>query len=404
MPRTRAKLVIAFLLFALAVGAGAWVYRAHIAEQQTASIPKADKRVPASVAIAERTDFPIYLDSLGDVQAWNTITVRSRVDGEIMKIAFEEGEFVNQGDLLVQIDPRPFQAELDQATAKKAQDDANLKNMRRDLERFEKAGTLATTQKQIDTQRSLVAQQEALIKADAGAIDHARVQLGYTTIRAPISGRVGFRLVDQGNIIHAGDAGGIATIAQIQPIAVVFTEPEEELPRILDELKTGALQVTALTSDRKRLLGEGELSLVNNRVDTTTGSIKLKAKFANEEKILWPGLSVATRLLITTRKNVVVIPDAAVQRGPGTLFTYVVGPGDKVERRDLKVAEIQDGNAVIESGINPGDRVVTSGYYRLEPGSIVDLPKDSEKGEQKRSARTTVSGRDTGKSRPAEVE
>lgn len=403
MPRTRAKLLIAFVLVAAAVGAGAWVYRVHVAEGQKASTTKAETKVPATVAVAERTDFPVYLDSLGDVQAWNTVTVRSRVDGEIMKIAFDEGQFVKQGDLLVQLDPRPFQAELDQATAKKAQDEANLVNMRRDLERFQKAGTLATTQKQIDTQHSLVAQQEALVKADAGAIDNARVQLGYTTIRAPISGRVGFRLVDQGNIIHAGDVGGVATIAQIQPIAVIFTEPEEELPRILEELKAGPLQVMALTSDGKRVLGKGELSLVNNQVDMTTGSIKLKAKFANEDKILWPGLSVATRLLITTRKNVVVIPDAAVQRGPGTLFTYVVGAGDKIERRDLKVAEIQDGKAVIEHGVAPGDRVVTSGYYRLEPGSIVDLPKNSEKGDQRKSARTTVSGRDT-KSRPAEVE
>jgi multidrug efflux system membrane fusion protein len=391
------------VLVAAAVGAGVWFYRAHLTEQQTVSTNKAEQKVPATVAVAERTDFPVYLDSLGDVQAWNTVTVRSRVDGEIMKIAFDEGQFVKQGDLLVQLDPRPFQAELDQATAKKAQDEANLVNMRRDLERFEKAGTLATTQKQIDTQRSLVTQQEALVKADAGAIDNARVQLGYTTIRAPISGRVGFRLVDQGNIIHAGDAGGVATIAQIQPIAVIFTEPEEELPRILEELKAGALQVMALTSDGKRVLGKGELSLVNNQVDMTTGSIKLKAKFTNEDKILWPGLSVATRLLITTRKNVVVIPDAAVQRGPGTLFTYVVGAGDKVERRNLKVAEIQDGKAVIENGIEPRDRVVTSGYYRLEPGSIVDLPKNSEKGDRKQSTRTTVSGRDT-KSRPAEVE
>jgi len=403
VPRTRAKLLIAFVLVAAAVGAGAWVYRVHVAEGQKASTTKAEMKVPATVAVAERTDFPVYLDSLGDVQAWNTVTVRSRVDGEIMKIAFDEGQFVKQGDLLVQLDPRPFQAELDQATAKKAQDEANLVNMRRDLERFQKAGTLATTQKQIDTQHSLVAQQEALVKADAGAIDNARVQLGYTTIRAPISGRVGFRLVDQGNIIHAGDVGGVATIAQIQPIAVIFTEPEEELPRILEELKAGPLQVMALTSDGKRVLGKGELSLVNNQVDMTTGSIKLKSKFANEDKILWPGLSVATRLLITTRKNVVVIPDAAVQRGPGTLFTYVVGAGDKIERRDLKVAEIQDGKAVIEHGVDSGDRVVTSGYYRLEPGSIVDLPKNSEKGDQRKSARTTVSGRDT-KSRPAEVE
>lgn len=180
--------------------------------------------------------------------------------------------------------------------------------MRRDLQRFEKVGTLAATQQQIDTQRSLISEQEALVKADAGVIDNARVQLGYTTISAPISGRVGFRLVDQGNIIHAGDTGGVATIAEIQPIAVIFTEPEEELPRILDELTSGPLEVTALTSDGKRVLGKGELSLVDNQVDRTTGSIKLKAEFANEEKILWPGLSVSTRLLITTRKNVVVIP------------------------------------------------------------------------------------------------
>lgn len=376
MPRTRIKLVVLIILIATAVAGGFWAYGVHQKPEKTASLN--EPKIPASVATAERKDFPIYLNGLGDVQAWNTVTVRSRVDGEITKIAFDEGQFVKQGDLLIQIDPRPFQAALDQATAKKTQDEANLANMRRDLERFEKVGTLAATQQQIDTQRSLVSQQEALIKEDIGIIDNARVQLGYTTIRAPISGRVGFRLVDQGNIIHAGDAGGVATIAEIQPIAVIFTEPEEELPRILDELKSGPLEVTALTSDGKRVLGKGELSLVDNQVDMTTGSIKLKAKFANEEKILWPGLSVSTRLLITTRKNVVVIPDAAVQRGPDKLFSYVVGPGNKVERRDLKVAEIQDGQAVIESGISPGDRVVTSGYYRLEPGSIVDLPNRTE--------------------------
>jgi multidrug efflux system membrane fusion protein len=303
--------------------------------------------------------------------------------------------------LLIQIDPRPFQAALDQATAKKAQDEANLANMRRDLQRFEKAGTLATTQQQIDTQRSLVTQQEALVKADDGVIDNARVQLGYTTIRAPISGRIGFRLVDQGNIIHAGDAGGVATIAQIQPIAVIFTEPEEELPSNLEELKNGPLPVKASTSDGKRVLGKGELSLVDNQVDMTTGSIKLKAKFANEQKLLWPGLSVSTRLLLTTRKNVVVIPDAAVQRGPDKLFAYVVGAGNMIEQRDLKVAEIQDGRAVIEQGINPGDRVITSGYYRLEPGSIVDLPDSTGKEQQKKPIRATASG---GKTRLPEVE
>jgi multidrug efflux system membrane fusion protein len=389
-----------FAFIAAAVGAGIWAY--HARETKLAKIANHhEERIPASAATAKRTDFPVYLDSLGDVQAWNTVTVRSRVDGEILKVAFDEGQHVKQGDLLIKIDPRPYQAALDQATAKKSQDEANLANIRRDLQRFEKAGTLATTQQQIDTQRSLVTQQEALVKADDGVIDNARVQLGYTTIRAPISGRIGFRLVDQGNIIHAGDAGGVATIAQIQPIAVIFTEPEEELPRILEELKNGPLPVTASTSDGKRVLGKGELSLVDNQVDMTTGSIKLKAKFANEQKLLWPGLSVSTRLLLTTRKNVVVIPDAAVQRGPDKLFAYVVGAGNMIEQRDLKVAEIQDGRAVIEQGINPGDRVITSGYYRLEPGSIVDLPDSTGKEQQKKPIRATASG---GKTRLPEVE
>lgn len=401
MPGTRIKLFLWFVFITAAVSAGIWAYHAHETKLEKTADKHQDEKIPASAATAKREDFPVYLESLGDVQAWNTVTVRSRVDGEILKIAFDEGQDVKQGDLLVQIDPRPFQAALDQATAKKTQDEANLANMRRDLQRFEKAGTLATTQQQIDTQRSLVTQQEALVKADVGVIDNARVQLGYTTIRAPISGRVGFRLVDQGNIIHAGDTGGVATIAEIQPIAVIFTEPEEELPRILEELKNGSLPVTASTSDGKRVLGKGELSLVNNQVDMTTGSIKLKAKFANEQKLLWPGLSVSTRLLITTRKNVVVIPDAAVQRGPDKLFAYVVGAGDKIEQRDLKVAEIQDGQAVIEQGINPGDRVITSGYYRLEPGSIVDLPSAPGEKQQKKSVRATASD---GKMRLPEVE
>lgn len=401
VPRSRIKLFLWFVIITAAAGAGIWAYHAHKTKSEKTADKTNDERIPASAATAERTDFPVYLDSLGDVQGWNTVTVRSRVDGEILKVAFDEGQDVKQGDLLIQVDPRPYQAALDQATAKKNQDVANLANIRRDLQRFEKAGTLATTQQQIDTQRSLVTQQEALVKADDGVIDNARVQLGYTTIRAPISGRIGFRLVDQGNIIHAGDTGGVATIAEIQPIAVIFTEPEEELPRILEELKNGPLPVTASTSDGKRVLGKGELSLVDNQVDMTTGSIKLKAKFANEQKLLWPGLSVSTRLLLTTRKNVVVIPDAAVQRGPDKLFAYVVGAGNKIERRDLKVAEIQDGRAVIEQGINPGDRVITSGYYRLEPGSVVDLPDSTGKEQQKKPIRATASD---GKTRLPEVE
>jgi membrane fusion protein, multidrug efflux system len=403
VPKSRVKLLLWLIIIGAAAGGGFWAYRTFAIKPEQALSKHQEEKVPVSIAIAETKDFPIYLDSLGEVQAWNTVTVRSRVDGEILKIGFEEGQFVKQDDLLVQIDPRPYQAALDQAVAKKAQDEANLANMRLDLQRFEKAGRLATTQQQVDTQRSVVAQQEALVKADVGIIDNAKVQLGYTTIKAPISGRVGFRLIDQGNIIHAGDAGGVATIAEIQPIAVIFTEPEEELPRILDMLKGGPLQVTASTSDGKRELGKGELSLVDNQVDMTTGSIKLKAKFANEQKTLWPGLSVSTRLLIATRKDVVVIPDAAVQRGPDKLFAYVVNADDRIERRDLNVAEIQDGQAVITSGIKAGDRVVTSGYYRLEPGSAVDLPNGTE--EKKEPNRTTASDRGSQKaSRSPEVE
>lgn len=384
---SRAKSLVLLAFLAAVAGGGYWAWHNYHRSQQK---PKesTDQAVPATVATAETRDFPVYLDSLGNVQAWNTVTVRSRVDGEIIKVAFDEGQFVKAGDLLIQIDPRPFQAALDQAVAKKAQDEANLANMKHDLERFEKSGTLATTQQQIDTQRSTVKQQEELIKADQGAIDNDKVQLAYTTIKAPISGRIGFRLVDQGNIIHAGDTGGVATINQIQPIAVIFTEPEEQLPRILDELKAGPLAVEAYTTDRKRLLGKGELSLVDNQVDMTTGTIKLKGKFANKDMDLWPGLSVSTRLLITTEKNVVVVPDAAVQRGPDKLFAYVVGADNKVEQRDLVVGEIQDGQAVIKSGVKPGERVVTSGYYRLQPGSKVDLVDEPKK---EKSSRTTAS-------------
>lgn len=385
MLRTRVRTFIWLIILVGLAGGGYWVWQhRRVATETTQKKPV--ERVPVSVATAEIRNFPVYLDSLGQVQAWNTVTVRSRVDGEIVKVAFDEGQFVKAGDLLIQIDPRPYQAALDQAVAKKAQDEANLANQKRDLQRFEKVGTLATTQQQIDTQRSNITQQESLIKADLGAIANTQVQVAYTTITAPISGRVGFRLVDQGNIIHAGDTGGVATIAQIQPIAVIFTEPEERLPRILDELKHGALPVTAFTSDGKQELAKGELSLVDNQVDTTTGSIKLKGKFPNTEMTLWPGLAVATRLLIATEKNVVVIPDAAVQRGPDQLFAYVVGPDRRAERRNLVVGEIQDGQAVIKSGVKAGEQAVTAGYYRLEPGSMVELPEDQKKEEQKQKA------------------
>ena len=278
--RTLGLLIVAGLLASAWHWRSAWYsQRTQSTSAQQAALPIADQaRVPVDVATAQREDFPVYLNGLGVAQAWNTVTIRARVDGQIDKIAFQEGQMVKQGDLLLQIDPRPFQAALDQAVAKKALDEALLANSKHDLERYTKVGTLAVSQQQIDTQAALVKQQEAQVKADQGAIDNAQVQLAYTTITAPLAGRMGFRLVDRGNIVHANDQTGVAVITQIQPIAVVFTAPEEELARINTALKGGPLPVTALTSDGKTELDKGTLALVDNQVDIATGSIRLKAQ------------------------------------------------------------------------------------------------------------------------------
>lgn len=375
--RVLARLVTVAVIAGIAVSGLYW-YGTRSSATQGGSAKTQEAPVPVDVAAAEREDFPVYLNGLGVAQAWNTVTIRVRVDGQIDKINFQEGQMVNQGDLLLQIDPRPYQAALDQAAAKKALDEALLANSKHDLERYSKVGTLAVSQQQIDTQAALVKQQEAQVKADQGAIDNAQVQLGYTTITAPIAGRMGFRLVDRGNIVHANDQTGVAVITQIQPIAVVFTAPEEELPRINTALKGGPLPVTALTSDGKAELDKGTLALVDNQVDIATGSIRLKAKFDNPDLKLWPGLTVATRLQIETLKSSVVVPDIAVQRGPDGLFVYVVGDGNKVEMHKVDASVIQDGKAVINSGIDAGQRVVTSGSYRLQPGTPVEIRHGEE--------------------------
>ena len=259
--------------------------------------------VPVTIAPVVKTDFPVYLSGLGTVQGFNTVLVRTRVDGQIDQIAFKEGQQVKQGDVLVQIDPRPFQAALDQAKAKKAQDEANLANANLDLQRFTKLGEFATRQ-QTDTQRSTVAQLTAQIAADDAAISNAQTQLDYTTVRAPISGVAGLRQVDVGNIVNAATQTGIVTIAQIEPIAVIFTAPEDQLPYINEAQSAAPPKTIALTTDGKKPLSEGVLSVVNNQVDTTSGTIRLKAVFDNKDHALWPGQSVSTRLLITTLKDV----------------------------------------------------------------------------------------------------
>jgi multidrug efflux system membrane fusion protein len=229
------------------------------------------------------------------------------------------------------------------------------------------------TQQLLDQRTALVANLNALVQADKAAIDSAKVQLAYTTIRSPLTGRAGFRLVDPGNIVHAGDQTGILTITQLQPIAAIFTAPEQQLPNISDALKGGPLKVAALSSDGQRRLAEGTLKLIDNQVDTASGTIRLKASFPNQDNALWPGLSVTTRLLVSTVKNAVVVPDNAVQRGPNGLFAYVVTGDGKAEMRDLKVARIADGQALVEDGLAPGERIVTSGHYRVQPGAAVEI-------------------------------
>jgi membrane fusion protein, multidrug efflux system len=332
---------------------------------------------PVHVAVVERKPFPVILNGLGTVQATNTVTVRSRVDGQIEAVAFEEGQMIKQGDLLVQIDPAPFQATLNQATAKLAQDQASLINARQDLQRttvLSKQGN--ATQQLFDQRTASVASLVAQVQADQAAIDSAKVQLAYTTITSPLTGRAGFRLVDRGNIVHASDPTGILTIAQVQPISVIFTAPEQQLPAIGDAVKSGPLKVTAYSSDGKTELGQGTLKLIDNQVDPASGTIRLKAAFDNPDDRLWPGLSVTTRLLVSTVDNVVVVPDNSVQRGPNGLYVYVVAPDSKAELRDVKISRIEGGQALVENGLSSGERIVISGHYRVLPGGLVQVLDD----------------------------
>src|SRR5436309_6746985 len=338
------------------------------AQKSTSSPRPAPVRV--TIAPVEKADFPVYLSGLGNVQGFNTVVVRSRVDGQIDKIAFKEGQMVNQGDLLAEIDPRPFQAALAQAKAKKAQDEDNLANANLDLQRYTKLGEFATRQ-QTDTQRSTVAQLTAQIAADDAAISNTQTQLDYTSVKAPISGIAGLRQVDIGNIVNAASQTGIVTIAQIEPIAVIFTAPEEQLPDINEAQGKQPLKVTALTTDGKKTLSEGVLSVVNNQVDTTSGTIRLKAVFENKNHALWPGQSVATRLLVATLKDATVVPDDAVQRGAEGLYAYAVNSDNKAELRKIKVSQSVDGRTLIEQGVQPGERVIVGGQYKVQPGSVV---------------------------------
>ncbi len=362
------------LLIAALAAAGYFGWRRFHPGDQATAANNAQKSAPSAVRVSiapvEKADFLVYLTGLGTVQGFNTVVVRTRVDGQIDKIAFKEGQLVNQGDLLAEIDPRPYQAALDQAKAKKAQDQANLANANLDLQRFTRLGEFATRQ-QTDTQRSTVAQLTAQIAADDAAIFNAQTQVDYTQVKSPFSGVAGLRQVDIGNIVNAATQTGIVTIAQIEPIAVIFTAPEEQLPYINQGQSIQPLKVIAITTDGKKPLAEGTLAVINNQVDTTSGTIRLKGVFDNKNHALWPGQSVSTRLLVKTLKDATVAPDDAIQHSTDGLYAYVVNQDNKAELRKVKVSQSIDGRSVVDSGLSPGEQVITAGQYKVQPGTLV---------------------------------
>jgi membrane fusion protein, multidrug efflux system len=359
------------ILGAAAGGWYVWTQHNEAVEQAAAHRTQTVARVPVTVATVQRTDFPVQIEGLGTVQPYNTVTLRTRVDGQIENIYVKEGQLVKQGDLLLQIDPRPFQAALDEASAKEQQDEANLYNANLNFQRDAKLVTQNfTSQQQYDNDGSTVRQLTAQVASDKASVFNAQTQLSYTQIRAPISGRTSIRTVDIGNIVQAGSQA-VMTIAQVQPIAVVFTAPEGELPRIYQAMQKGPVTVDALTADDSLTLASGRLSVINNTVDTATGTIELKADYANENNALWPGLSVDTRMLTETLKNVVVAPEDAVEHGPNGLYAYVIDKNDKAQVRTISTSDSNSGKVVISKGLAPGDRVVVAGQYRLQAGTLV---------------------------------
>jgi multidrug efflux system membrane fusion protein len=387
---TRAgRLGFAFVSLILVAGAAYYYYwpPAQTQQQQQAKKGKGKGRfgggnpadiVPVLAVEAKIADVPVYLDGVGTAKALNTVLVRPQVDGKLISISFTEGQDVPKGFILAKIDPTTYQAQYDQAVAKKAQDEAQLANARLDLERYTNlAKTNAVNKQQLDTQRALVAQLEAQVKSDQAAIDNARAILSYTDVVAPIAGRTGIRMVDEGNIVHASDSTGIVVITQLQPISIFFNLPQQNLPELAKGLAGGELPVDALGIDDKPI-DHGNVLVIDNQVDQTTGTVKLKAVFPNQQLQLWPGQFINVRLLINTLRQVVVVPTAAVQRGPDGAYTYVVKEDNTVTVRPVTLTQQDDQRAVVASGIMAGDLVVTTGFARLAEGTTVSVTRPDQ--------------------------
>jgi multidrug efflux system membrane fusion protein len=372
----------------LAVSGAVVTWRHMSAQAQQAAAKQPPPPLPVTVARVMRKDVAVYLEALGTVQALNTIAIRTQVDGKLQSVNYIEGQEVRQGDTLAIIDPRPFQAALDQAVAKKAQDQAMLVAAEKDLVRFK---TLVArhfeTQQNVDTQQAKVDQLKASIDADQAAIEGAQTQFSYTTITAPIDGKVGFRQVDAGNIVHASDATPLTVLTQVRPSVAVFTLPQKNLTDIYEATLRGPVQVLAYDQDNVRQLASGVLLLIDNQIDQTTSTIRLKAKFPNDDSRLWPGQFVRVRILAETSKGAVTIPTAAVQRGPLGQYTWVVKDNDTVEQRPVETTMISTDISIATKGLSEGERVVINGQYRLQQGTRVDAksPASADAADRTRS-------------------
>jgi multidrug efflux system membrane fusion protein len=366
--------VVTVLVVLLVVGGGYYVYQQTGNDKAQAAAAAARPTVPITVATAEAKDVPVFVRGLGNVQAFKTVAVKTRVDGQIVKIDFKEGQEVKEGDPLFQIDPRPFQAMLDQAQANKTKDEAQLEGAQLDLERYGKLiGSGFQSRQSYDQQKATVDSLKGSIAADQAAIDTAKLNLNYALIRAPIDGRTGQRLVDLGNLVQAGQSTTLVTITQVKPIFVNFTIPQLANHNLRKNQAKQPLTVYAYSADDSYKLAEGKITLIDNQIDTATGTLRLKGEFANTDETLWPGEFVAVRLQLSVRKDAITVPERAVMQGAQGPYAYVIKADNTAERRPLEIEATQDGIAVIGKGIALGEKVVVDGQYRLTPGSKVRI-------------------------------